>query len=985
MSSVVVQDETSKLGRAHELGQLCEQHKLGVSLVPYQRRSAEDTEKCPSMKHIHEFMAVVKSYDVACSVKLPLGATVEDSKKQFVVHAESTNNSGEDRFRMKYSDDSRSQIDFWETLASVKKESRRKQQMGTRLKSSHDTRVQLEANTSDSPPGIDSRVFDHKVAVTFALADTTSAVTADTINHEGVNSMDYEIPEILDSEIPDCAEEALEKTQVPSATSNVGLDTEPNAVGSEARFVLTSAGGRLAAALPSLDEDPNLVPVSPDTEVSDYVDDARSCSGLSTETGTTHHQEDKGFYPGTSEIQEDTGFDASKGFNEISALKAQLTASEQNKQQIEAEMDFLLRDCQTDGGNRSEKITYLVLLATSHQKERGELEQRLKEAEMARAELDASNKFLLSQMEVIVIQAHEELTAQIDQSEELRQEASVAQSSLKQLEKEKSELEVKLYELEVRTQEIDNVQRHNTELQALCDRLQRERTEIAEASDRLFAKSEEKIKIVNGLASSHLTGRICLEARLQASEKARQELETDNHFLKAQNEVIEIRRVTELQEFKFAAVRGQLIATRDAQRKAEDELVALAGLETDSSSYSEVVHADSDSETDETSIDDLSEKSFLRRTGGLDQLQSRHRPTENQVGNDTTNYALVVTPKITLSAAARDIADAPVPGHELSQAAAVSSDSQSEIGLRAEATGKHYDEKSDDPEEDALRQSEKGCQREATSPPAGYQVENSNTTEIPLAEEVKSRGSYSPHSHDNLSRVDLSATVTDEQYYEDSSDSEDSSLCQGDQHAGQRTSYSDEDHVASIIADFYATAVSSVSHPKNAKARPYGGLAMAGSSSSEEELSDVDLPADTAIPSTVDVWVEAASESPISVHQEKANKGVRQLTSHSNVEGNVGAGTGGGGKVRSLTSRWEVAAKSQHSLGIPSMGLGSMASTPRLIFPAEDGVIHGFLPTIGEEQAKDIMSWDVANEASVALPAENADLSVVEEGPHGAD
>ena len=179
----------------------------------------------------------------------------------------------------------------------------------------------------------------------------------------------------------------------------------------------------------------------------------------------------------------------------------------------------------------------------------------------------------------------------------------MAQSSLKQLEKEKSELEVKLYELEVRIQEIDNVERHNTELQALCDRLQRERTEIAAVSDRLLAKSEEKIKIVNCLASSHLTGRIGLEARLQASEKARQEHATENQFLKAQNEVIEIRRITELRVIKFEAERRQLNATRDAQRKAEDEMVFFAGLELDDSSYSEIVDADSDSETDEASLD----------------------------------------------------------------------------------------------------------------------------------------------------------------------------------------------------------------------------------------------------------------------------------------------------------------------------------------------------------------------------------------------
>lgn len=130
-----MQDETCKIECAHELGPLCERHKLSVNLVPYIRRSNEDKCKCPSMRHINEFKEVVISYGVACSVKLPLGAKVQDPKKQFVVQAEGRNTSRESLVRMKYRDDQRSQIDFWETLAVVKKESNRKRKKSQHLKS----------------------------------------------------------------------------------------------------------------------------------------------------------------------------------------------------------------------------------------------------------------------------------------------------------------------------------------------------------------------------------------------------------------------------------------------------------------------------------------------------------------------------------------------------------------------------------------------------------------------------------------------------------------------------------------------------------------------------------------------------------------------------------------------------------------------------------------------------------------------------------
>jgi adenine C2-methylase RlmN of 23S rRNA A2503 and tRNA A37 len=100
---VAVRDETSKLACAHELGKLCKNRRMSVNLVPYQRRSFHDEERCPSMRHIHAFMAVVKSYGVKCSVKLPMGASVVDESKQFAVHVESRNSSRGSCIRIKYS------------------------------------------------------------------------------------------------------------------------------------------------------------------------------------------------------------------------------------------------------------------------------------------------------------------------------------------------------------------------------------------------------------------------------------------------------------------------------------------------------------------------------------------------------------------------------------------------------------------------------------------------------------------------------------------------------------------------------------------------------------------------------------------------------------------------------------------------------------------------------------------------------------------
>lgn len=90
------------------------------------------------MKHIHKFMAVVKSYGVSCAVKVPPGASVVDAAKKFVVRAEGSSAGGS--IDLRYVDNSKTQIDFWTTLASVRSECKGESRKGRRC----------EAKTTDS-------------------------------------------------------------------------------------------------------------------------------------------------------------------------------------------------------------------------------------------------------------------------------------------------------------------------------------------------------------------------------------------------------------------------------------------------------------------------------------------------------------------------------------------------------------------------------------------------------------------------------------------------------------------------------------------------------------------------------------------------------------------------------------------------------------------------------------------------------------------
>jgi hypothetical protein len=106
------------------------------------------------------------------------------------------------------------------------------------------------------------------------------------------------------------------------------------------------------------------------------------------------------------------------------------------------------------------------------------------------------------------------------------------------------------------------------------------------AYERKLAATEEKMTIVATLASSHLTGRMGLEVRLQACEKERAMLATDNTLVKAQDEVMAIRKNMELRALnaEIERLRRMVRDARASQRVAEDEVARLAALELDSCS-----------------------------------------------------------------------------------------------------------------------------------------------------------------------------------------------------------------------------------------------------------------------------------------------------------------------------------------------------------------------------------------------------------------
>jgi len=128
-----------------------------------------------------------------------------------------------------------------------------------------------------------------------------------------------------------------------------------------------------------------------------------------------------------------------------------------------------------------------------------------------------------------------------------------------------------------RNVEMQKMSEQHAELKAMCDRLEHEKAEMAAAAEKERAKASEKLKLISDMATAHLTGRLGLEARLQASEKARHQLDLDNQFMTGKMEVIDFQSVTEIQSLRAQAQHLRLLMTkaRNEQTMAEEENVIL--------------------------------------------------------------------------------------------------------------------------------------------------------------------------------------------------------------------------------------------------------------------------------------------------------------------------------------------------------------------------------------------------------------------------
>jgi hypothetical protein len=132
---------------------------------------------------------------------------------------------------------------------------------------------------------------------------------------------------------------------------------------------------------------------------------------------------------------------------------------------------------------------------------------------------------------------------------------------------------------------MDVLLKQNTDLKSLCERLAHEKQECSKLSENKLAKMEEKLKIVATLATSHLLGRMGLEARLQSCERDRLQLSTDNGFIKAQDEVLGIKRNMEIRALnsEVEKLRRLLNEARASQRIADDQMAKLVDLELNDS------------------------------------------------------------------------------------------------------------------------------------------------------------------------------------------------------------------------------------------------------------------------------------------------------------------------------------------------------------------------------------------------------------------
>lgn len=136
--------ETSKPDCAHELGELCANRDVIITLVPFVRSAttgADNSRRCPSVKAINEFKSIVASYDIQCSVRLSVGSDIRHS---LVVQSEVERGERSD-------DGGKPKSEFWKVLDSVKKESTKKRRRARKL-AEEDSSVRSGSSASEMTP-----------------------------------------------------------------------------------------------------------------------------------------------------------------------------------------------------------------------------------------------------------------------------------------------------------------------------------------------------------------------------------------------------------------------------------------------------------------------------------------------------------------------------------------------------------------------------------------------------------------------------------------------------------------------------------------------------------------------------------------------------------------------------------------------------------------------------------------------------------------
>lgn len=198
--------------------------------------------------------------------------------------------------------------------------------------------------------------------------------------------------------------------------------------------------------------------------------------------------------------------------------------------------------------------------------------------------------------------------------------------------------------------EMDTLSREKedlkAEIKAQTEKFEHEKAKMSAAAEKERLRLEEKVKLISSFASSHLTGRLGLEARLKASEESREKLVADHQFLIGKMEILGIKKTaectsleTELERLRRLLTDAQ-IAQKDMEREKvdlelqyaehldEDDVSAsvsevTSGLVSESGDKSSGLHSEDDDDTESELGDESS--SFQGSLGRSQQGQVTSR------------------------------------------------------------------------------------------------------------------------------------------------------------------------------------------------------------------------------------------------------------------------------------------------------------------------------------------------------------------------